>query len=132
MDTIRARFVEVFGEHLAISIEAAIERHVPALKVPLERGSDPFRFALVWAVGLGCLSDPGFRAEHGVIVPWEMLRDWIRDADLLAGYDGTFDFGGHSVGLFEGILDKATAADLEQGRGAADRWLLATAVLTEV
>ena len=53
MDTLRKRFVAAFGEHLACSIEAAIECHVPALKIPLELGSDPFRFALIGAVGMG-------------------------------------------------------------------------------
>ena len=68
-----------------MTVEAAVERHVPDLKVSLERGSDPFRFALVLVIGLGCLRDPVYRAEHGVAVPWPLIRD------LLAGFDGTFD-----------------------------------------
>ncbi len=131
MSNLRDRFAATFGEHLAVSIEAAVERHVPALRIPLERGSDPFRFALIWAVGLECLSRPEFRAEHGIPVPWEMLRDWIRDADLLAGYDGTFDFGGRGMGLFDEILGTKTEADVETGWAAANEWLLATSPLTE-
>jgi hypothetical protein len=132
MDTLHVRFVDAFGEHLALSIEAAIEHHVPALKVPLERGSDRFRFALVWAIGLECLSNPAFRAEHGIVVPWASLRAWLHDADLLAGYDGTFDFSSLAVGRYEGILDLPTEADIEKGTAATHQWLLATAVLTEV
>lgn len=123
---LRDRFATAFGEHLALTIEAAIERHVPELNVQLERGSDPFRFALVWAVGLECLSRPEFRAEHGIAVPWAVLRDWIRNADLLAGYDGTFDFGGRAVGLFDEILGPADGDDLVAGWDAARAWRLAT------
>lgn len=121
---LRDQFVADFGVLFAGSIEAAIERHVPELKVQLERGSDPFRFVLVWAVGLECLSRPEFRAEHGITVPWAVLRDWIRDADLLAGYDGTFDFGGRAVGLFDEMLGTAGEDDL--AAGAAEAWRLAT------
>jgi hypothetical protein len=126
MHDLRERFVAAFGEHLAISLEAMIERHVPALKFTLDRGSDPFRFALVWAVGLECLSRPEFRREHRVVVPWEMLRDWIRDADLLAGYDGTFDHGARAAGLLDEILGEKTRDDYEAGVVATADWLLAT------
>lgn len=103
---------------------------MPALKVRLERGSDPFQFSLVWAVGLECLSRPEFREEHGVVVPWEMLRDWIRDADLLAGYDGTFDFGGRGMGLFDSILGARSEADVEAGWAATAEWILARLATT--
>ncbi|MBI3748061.1 MAG: hypothetical protein HY262_04335 [Chloroflexi bacterium] len=127
MSDLRDRFVAAFGEHLAISIEAAIERHFPALKVPLERGSDPFRFALIWAVGLECLSNPAFRVEHGVVASWEFLRDWLRDADLLAGYDGTFDSAGQASGFFRDVLEPPTLDEWSAGVDATVGWLLATA-----
>lgn len=69
--------------------------------------------------------------EHSIVVPWAYLCDWIRDADSLAGYDGTFDFAAHSVGRFDGVLAAPTEADVEKGWAAADRWLLATAEMAE-
>lgn len=127
MSDLRDRFSADFGELLAVSIEAAIERHMPELKVQYERGSDPFRFALVWAVGLECLSRPEFRIEHGITVPWPILRDWFRDADLLAGFDGTFDFSGRAVGLFDEILGAPPDTDdVAAGWAAATAWDLAT------
>jgi hypothetical protein len=125
MASLRDRFVASFGEYLAVSIEAAVERHIPELKFEIERGSDPFRFALVWAVGLECLSRPEFRTEHGITVPWEMLRDWIRGIGLLAGFDGTFDAGGRGAGLFDEILGRRTETDVKAGQIAADGWQLA-------
>jgi hypothetical protein len=124
---LRDRFVAAFGEPLAVSIEAAVERHLPDLRVALERGSDPFRFALVWAVGLECLSDRRFRSDHGVVVPWELLRDWLVDAELLNGFDGTMDFGARAAGLFDEIAGPPSDADIAAGWASAAAWLLATA-----
>ena len=61
-------------------------------------------------------------------LPWTMLRDWIRDADLLAGYDGTFDRACPAVGEFDEILGTRGDADLERGRDSASDWILATAL----
>ena len=117
---LRERFVAEFGEHLALAIEAAIERHVPRLRMRLERGSDPFRFALVWAVGLECLTRDEFRAQHGIEVPWELLREWLREADLLAGFDGTFDWGGRAAGRFDEIVGPGSDEDYAEGVVARD------------
>ena len=127
MSDIRERFVSQFGEHLAVSVEAAVERHVPDLKVRLDRGTDPFRFALVWAIGLGCLSDPGFREEHGFTVPWELVRDWCAANAITEGFDGTFDWGSYAAGRFEGILPPPSEEDVARGWEAALAWQLATA-----
>lgn len=93
MSNIRDRFVTTFNEHLAVSIEAAIEKHVPALKIELDRGSNPLQFALIWAVGLECLTRLEFRVEHDITVPWSLLRDWMRAADITKDFDGTFEYG---------------------------------------
>jgi hypothetical protein len=115
MSELRDRFVAEFGEPLTVSIEASVEWHVPRLPVVLERGSDPFRFSLVWAIGLECLTRAEFRRQHGLVVPWEILRDWLRGADLLAGYDGTTDFGSRAAGRFDDLLGPPSEEDIEAG-----------------
>jgi len=116
---LRDRFVTAFGEMLAVQVEAAVACHVPRLPFRLESGSDPFRFALVWAVGLECLSRPEFRIAHSIEVPWELLRDWLSDADLLAGFDGSMDDAGWASGLFAGILPPPTREEIARGQLAA-------------
>lgn len=127
MSNIRDRFVTTFGEHLAVSIEAAIEKHVPALKIELDRGSNPLQFALIWAVGLECLTRLEFRVEHDITVPWSLLRDWMRAADITKDFDGTFEYGSRGVGRFDEILGPRSEADVEAGWVATEQWLLATA-----
>ena len=51
MSELRDRFAAGFGTDLAETIERAAEHHTKVLLPPLEQGSDPFRFALVWAIG---------------------------------------------------------------------------------
>jgi hypothetical protein len=80
---------------------ATLGTALAALLVP----RNPFlEHALVWGRRPGVPVAPGVRAGHGIELPWEMLRDWIRDADLLDGFGGTFDFGGRGEGALDEIL----------------------------
>lgn len=126
MDSLRDRFAAQFGEMLAVSVEAAVERHVPELRVRLERGSDRFQFALIWAIGLGCLSNEAFREEHGFTVPWPLVRDWCAANAITDGFDGTFDWGAYASGAFDGILPPPSDEDIDRGWEAALAWKVAT------
>ena len=127
MNDLRARFVEHFGSDLAETIERAIEDHTKVYPLVLDRGSDAFRFALVWAIGFECLLDPAFRREHGITAPWVDLAAWIRDeADLASYYDGTMDFAGRGFGSFDAILGPHTDSDEAAGLDAAYEWLVVT------
>jgi len=130
MTDLRARFVSRFGEDLADTIERVAEHHTKVIPAPLERGSDPFRFALVWAIGFECLTRPEYRLEHGIRAPWAELLTWICDEADLASFDGTMDLSGRGRGLFDAILGPHTDADYEAGVDAADAWVLASMPLT--
>ena len=126
MDDLRSRFAARFGEALAVSLEDAVDAHVAKLGLVIERGSSPFRFTLVWAIGLECLSRPQFRDEHDVTASRSDLRIWFREHADLASFDGTFDWAGRAVGEFDDILGASDAVDLDRGRVAASAWVLAT------
>lgn len=126
MNELRERFVARFGSGLAETIERAIEDHAKKYPLVLDRGSDPFRFALVWAVGFECLVNPAFRREHGITTPWADLAVWIRAEADLASYDGTMDLAGRGFGSFDAILGPRTESDEAVGLDAAYDWLLAT------
>ena len=61
---LRSRFVNRFGDDLSETIERVAEHHTKVLPASLDRGSDPFQFALVWAIGFQCLTRPEFRLEQ--------------------------------------------------------------------
>jgi hypothetical protein len=126
MQDLRDRFAARFGTDLAETIERAAEHHTKVLPAPLERGSDPFRFALVWAIGFECLTRPAFRLEHGITAPWAELQGWIREEADLGAYDGTMDLAGRGMGFFDAILGRRSEADVEGGLEAAEDWLLAS------
>jgi hypothetical protein len=123
---LRTRFAAQFGDDLAETIVEVAERHTKVIPAVLDRGSDPFRFALVWAIGFECLTRPEFRREHGIIAPWAELLAWICDEADLASFDGTMDLSGRGRGLFDAILGSHTEADVEAGLAAAEEWLLAS------
>jgi hypothetical protein len=126
MSDLRARFAARFGTYLAETIERVVEDHIKVIPGVVERGSDRFQFALVWAVGFECLSNPDFRGEHGVVPAWADLEAWIRDEAGLAAFDGTMDLGARGRGTFDGILGPHTDADVAAGMEAAEDWLLAS------
>ena len=92
----------------------------------LDRDSDSFRFAIVWAIGFECLTRPGFIMEHGITAPWADLLTWICDHADLASFDGTMDLSGRGRGLFDAILGPHTEADVEAELEAAEAWLLSS------
>ena len=126
MTDLRARFVSRFGAGLAETVEAVAEHHTKVIPAVMDRGSDPFRFALVWAIGFECLTRPEFRLEHGIATPWADLLTWICDEADLSSFDGTMDLSGRGRGLFDAILGPHTDADVEAGLAAAEDWLLAS------
>jgi hypothetical protein len=127
MTDLRARFVERFGADLAERIERGIDVHAAEYPIALDRGSDPFRFSLVWAVGFECLNRPEFRREHGITAPWADLAAWIRSEADLASFDGTMDAAGHASGFFRDVLETPTPDEAVAGAAATFDWLLASA-----
>lgn len=123
---VRSKFVARLGPNLADTIETAVAAPCPGVPGQIERGSDDFRWALVWAVGFECLTRPGFRREHGVTAPWADLCCWIADEADLANVDGTMDWSGRGAGRFDLILGRRSAADEEAGWEGADALLLST------
>lgn len=99
MSTIRDEFVARFGESNAAAIEAAAESHKNGIHD--RPGSDPFRWALVIAIGYQCMEEPNYREHHGITAPWSRLRPWIKQHGNLKEHDGDSDF----LGLFAGVYN---------------------------
>lgn len=98
--TIRDNFVARFGEEQAAAIEQAADMHKD-WRSGNEKGSDPFRFAVVICIGFECMSKDSYREYHGITAPWADLHQWIKDHGDLAHHDGDCDYltlfaGGYS------------------------------------
>lgn len=106
--SVRARFVQQFGEADAVAIEEAAVYHADASDWlsddERERGSDPFVWALAIAIGFECMSHEDYRAYHGITAPWADLAMWIRDHAGLADHDGGIDTMAALGGLYEGLV----------------------------
>lgn len=97
--TVRQAFVESFGELQAIAVEAAANEHKNG--VHDRPGSDPFRWALVIAIGYECMEVDSYRKHHGITVPWRRLRPWIKKHGDLKNHDGDSDY----ISLFSGAYN---------------------------
>lgn len=98
--SVREQFVEQFGEAEAAAVEAAAEEHAHGIN-DKNRGSDPFKWALLIAIGYQCMETDHYRESHGIFAPWESLRDWMIESADLGSHDGDSDM----LALFAGAYN---------------------------
>ncbi len=89
--SVRADFVVCFGEEQAARIEAAAEEHANGIN-DVNRGSDPFKWALLITIGYQCIEIDRYRAYHEITAPWDDVRRWIVDHAQLGEHDGDMDY----------------------------------------
>ena len=96
--SIRAAFVDRFGEDNATAIEAAANEHKNG--VHDSPGSDPFKWALLIAIGYECVTR--YADYHHVTADQDELREWCLEHADLASHDGDCDFLAMIVGAYAG------------------------------
>ena len=99
-------FTERFGADQAAAIIAAAEQHRPNDD---NRGSDPFKWALVIAIGHECITHDRYRDQHGITAPTDDLKFWIRDHADLASHDGDMDWLAALAGAYDEYLPERSA-----------------------
>jgi hypothetical protein len=102
--TVRDSFEARFGADQADAIVAAAEGHHPGDN----RGSDPFKWAALIALGFQCVER--YADSHGITVTNEEFREWcVADGDL-GTHDGDFDYLAAFVGTYEFLRDPEPAS----------------------
>lgn len=106
----REAFVDRFGESDAAAIEAAADMHKNG--VHDEPGSDPFRWAIVIALGYQCAEIDGYRDHHGIVAPWAAIDGWLKEPaqrDWLSAHDGDSDYLALFVGTYTPYMPEPVA-----------------------
>lgn len=104
--TIGTAFAERFGEDQASAIMAAAEQHQNG--VHDNRGSDPFKWAILIAVGHECMSR--YASEHGITVDIDEVKAWCVERADLGSHDGDCDYLALLCGAYEGWLPEAVSS----------------------
>lgn len=95
--SIRDKFVAVFGEDEAQRIEASACEHANGIN-DANRGSDPFKWAILICIGYECFTKDSYRTYHKFHHPADTLKVWIIEHADLGTHDGDSDnlslFGG--------------------------------------
>lgn len=89
--SIREAFVAKFGEDQAAAIEAAANEHANGVN-DQNKGTDPFKWALLIAIGYQCAEKASYREYHGIAAPWDEVKQWMKDHADLASHDGDCDY----------------------------------------
>jgi hypothetical protein len=107
----RDAFVEKFSESDALAIEAAAESHKNG--VHDKPGSDPFRWAVLIALGYECMSKDRYRDHHGIAAPWADIEAWLKEPtrrEWLAAHDGDSDYLALMVGVYTPYMPEQAPA----------------------
>jgi len=91
MKTIRTKFVEEFGESQARRIERAAESHGNGINNK-NKGSDPFKWALLICLGYQCVEVARYKKYHGITIGWGNFKKWIKNHGELGSHDGDCDY----------------------------------------
>lgn len=94
-------FLERFDADTASAItDAAIEH---SNDVHDQRGSDPFRWALLICLGYECMEKERMRQYHKITPAWSDLHDWMTEEpqrQAFAEHDGDVDYLALFVGVY--------------------------------
>ena len=100
--SVRASFVARFSEDQAAAIERAAQEHMNG--VHDNKGSDPFKWAFLVAIGYECISKDSYRAYHSITAPLAAMKEWARTEAHLASHDGDCDYLAAFVGAYSEYL----------------------------
>jgi hypothetical protein len=89
--SIRQLFEGRFGADQAEAIVAAAEEHANGTNSE-NRGSDPFKWALLITIGYECWSKHGYRDYHGITAPADEIKAWVIANANLGDHDGDCDY----------------------------------------
>jgi hypothetical protein len=109
MASIREAFAEKFGEDQAQLIEAAAESHANGVNSE-NRGSDPFKWALLIAIGYQCAEIDSYRDYHGITAPWTDVKQWMIDHGDLGSHDGDGDYLAALAGSYGEYMPASVSA----------------------
>lgn len=104
--SVRGHFAATFGEDNAEAIMSAAIQHQNG--VHDNRGSDPFKWALLIAIGHGCLTR--FAGDHGITATEDDMKAWALEHGDLGDHDGDCDYLALMCGAYKGWLPTEVSA----------------------
>jgi hypothetical protein len=114
--SVRESFVARFGEEQAAAIEVAAKEHENG--VHDERGSDPFKWAILICVGYQCMEKDDFRAYHGITAPFAEIKAWAKAEGGLDTHDGDVDYLSFMAGAYQSWMPEKVADQRAQEASA--------------
>lgn len=89
--SVRASFVEHFGEEQARALEEACNNHLDLMGCNTNRGSDPFKYVIIVVIGFSCVEKEEYRKIHGITISFDEFKEWVKNYGNLITHDGDWD-----------------------------------------
>jgi hypothetical protein len=95
-------------------MEDAAEEH-SMLGDSKNKGSDPFKWAIVMCIGWDCFKIESYRRYHGFTTDFKYLKSWIINYADLATHDGAFDALSASIGIYQEYIVVKRKTEIQTG-----------------
>jgi hypothetical protein len=102
--SIRKAFEERFGAEEAEKIWAAATEHGNGINDG-NLGDDPFKWAILIAIGYQCVEK--YANHHGITIPFEDFKEWVRENADLASHTGDCDYLALACGVYRDFVKEA-------------------------
>jgi len=99
------KFCEDFSVEEANAIMVAALSHGNGIN-DTKYGSDKFRWALTIVLGYRCVEKEVCREHHGITVPWDEFKKWVKAHGDLVNHDGDVDYLAMAAGVYNEYMPK--------------------------
>lgn len=104
--SIRSLYAKKFGEDETRALESAAEGHKNG--VHDKPGSDPFKWAIVIAIGYQCVEIDKYRRYHGINANFNKWKKWVKENAELGSHDGDSDYLTLARGAYAQYIKKVS------------------------
>ena len=105
--SIRNNFEKVFGKNEAQRVWDSAISHGNSIN-DINKGSDPFKWALLICIGYQCLEKKDYRKHHSIVASWVRLKQWIKKHGGLNTHDGDCDYLSLMTGVYNEYMPQKT------------------------
>lgn len=102
--SVEGSFVKAFGKQQAEALKDAAAGHQNGIHD--KKGSDPFKWVCLIAIGYQCVELDRYRESHGITISFKKFQKWCIEHGDLGTHDGDCDYLTLITGRYSDFIKK--------------------------